>query len=223
MSAYFVTSTGTGVGKTLVTCVLAHQLKQQGRKVLALKPVLSGYEEGVESDAHALLDSLEIAATPEAIDAVAPWRFAAPISPDMAARREGRAIDIPTLLEFCRARESRADVTLIEGVGGAFVPLGNAYLTADWIAELGCPAVLVVGSYLGTLSHTFATVEALRARGVPIASVIVSESAENPVPLPETAAAMKRWLKGVSVLSLPRLPAAFRSWLYAPDLTEALG
>ena len=205
MNTVFVTATGTDVGKTFVTARLVAELRAARRSVLALKPVASGFdaENVAATDTGVLLDALGLAATPANLDAVSPWRFAAALSPDMAAARERRAIPFDELLEFCRAPRP-ADVTLIEGIGGVMVPLDDAHTVLDWIVELGAPVVLVAGSYLGTLSHTLTAIAALRARAVEPAAIIVSESEVQPVPLEETAQTVRRFVAPVTVAALPR-------------------
>jgi dethiobiotin synthetase len=215
MNRLFVTSTGTGIGKTLVTAVLVRQLRAAGRGALALKPIISGFEDASagESDTGVLLRAMDRPVVADEIAAVSPWRFSASLSPDMAARREGREIDVAALTAFCAG--ARADHVLIEGVGGAFVPLDARRTVADWIAALDIPALLVAGSYLGTLSHTIATLEALAARRVTVRAIVVSESPESPVPLEETRASLARFVGGVPIALLPRIA----DWTQAPDLT----
>jgi len=84
------------------------------------------------------------------------------------------------------------------------VSLDDVHTVLDWIAELGAPALVVAGSYLGTLSHTLTAVAALRARGVEPAAIIVSESEEQPVPLEETTQAIRRFVGPVPIIALPR-------------------
>ena len=206
MTAVFVTSSGTGIGKTFVTARLLAELKAAGRRVQALKPVASGFDAArpEDSDSALLLEAQGLGLTPANLDAVSPWRFAAPLSPDMAAAREGRTVPFDSLVAFCRGAAERAEVTLIEGVGGVMVPLDARHTVLDWIAALGAPALLVVGSYLGTLSHGLTAAAALRERGVPLLGVVVSESAEQPVPADETAAALARFVAPAQVLVLPR-------------------
>ncbi len=157
MRALFVTSSGTGVGKTFVMRALIGRLLGEGRRIEALKPVISGFDPVAPSasDTGALLEALGEPASPEGVERVSPWRFAAPLSPDMAASREGRSIDFERLVGHCRQRiAGDADVVLIEGIGGVMVPLDERHTVLDWIAALEVPALLVVGTYLGTLSHT---------------------------------------------------------------------
>lgn len=223
MKTVFITSTGTGIGKTLVTCALGWRLRLKGETVRIIKPVISGYDPSdPASDTRQIIDCLGENPTDEAVDAVSPWRFAAPISPDMAAKHEEKSIDFHALVQFCRDAAEGEGTLLIEGVGGAFVPLTRRHLVVDWMAELGCRSIVVTGSYLGTLSHTIATVETLRLRGVKVSSLIVSESAESPVPLQETVDAFRHWLGGSRVYALPRQRDDVAAWQTAPDLTAAL-
>lgn len=222
MTALFVTGAGTGIGKTFVTVVLCRQLRAQGRRVVALKPVISGVDDCApqESDTGLLLEAQGLPMTADEIARVSPWRFAAPLAPNMAARREGRDLDIDALIGFCRERVTESDaIVLIEGVGGVMVPLTDRETVLDWIAALKIPAVLVTGSYLGSLSHGLTAAHALSTRDVPIAGVVVSESVDSPVPLADTTAAFAQLLGGVRVVPLPRLPADPEAWRSAPDLT----
>lgn len=225
MKTRFIASSGTGIGKTLVTAALTRQLRQAGQSVRVLKPVISGYtpETHAESDTAILLQSLDRPATPVAIDAVSPWRFAAPLSPDMAAARENRALDLGAIVEFCRsAAAGTEDVLLIEGVGGVMVPLTGTETVLDWMDALAAPALLVVGSYLGTISHTLTAAAALRARGIPLAGIVISESEESPVAVAEIRDAIARFVDDAPILTIPRLAGA-APWKDAPDFTAALG
>ena len=223
MSTLFVTGTGTGIGKTVVAAALCCELRAAGRPVRALKPVLSGYDPAAlhESDPGVLLTSLGEPVTDGAVAAIAPWRFAAPLSPDMAAAREGRRLDLREILAFCRAAEG--EPLLVEGIGGAMVPLDDAHTVLDWIAALGAPALVVAGSYLGTISHTLTTLAAMRGRGVEVAGLVISESVESPVPPAETAATIARHAGPLPIAIVPRLPAGPAPWRAAPPLARALG
>ena len=139
----------------------------------------------------------------------------------MAAAREGRAIDVAALVAWCRAEMAADRWTLIEGIGGAFVPLDAHSLVADWLAALGCPFLLVAGAYLGTLSHTIATVEALAARGLRPRAIVLSDRGDGPVPAAETAGALETRLR-LPVRVLPPL-AGTAPWRRAPDLLALLG
>jgi len=209
MSAYFVTSTGTDIGKTFVTAGLIRYLREAGQAVDALKPVVSGYDSSTEttSDPAVLLKALGREPNAEAIAAVAPWRFRAPLSPDLAAAREKRPIDFDALLAFSRAAvEGNKGILFIEGVGGIMVPIDAKRTVLDWMAALGLPLILVVGGYLGTISHTLTALDVLAQRKLKVAAVVVSESERNPVELDETVASLTRFTDAIPVVGLPRLP-----------------
>jgi dethiobiotin synthetase len=208
MSAIFLTATGTDIGKTYVAVGLIEEMKRRGRDVAAIKPVLSGYEEwsAPASDAARLLAALDLPASEDEIKRIAPWRYRAPMSPDHAAKREGRTLDYDALVAFCRAEaKATPGVLIIEGIGGAMVPLDGRHTTLDWMAELHFPAVLVAGSYLGTISHTLTALTALRHRRIAVAAIVVSESEESTVPLAENAASIAHFAGDAPVLALPRL------------------
>lgn len=95
---------------------------------------------------------------------------------------------------------------LIEGVGGVMVPLGPRHTVLDWITALETATLLVVGSYLGTLSHTLTAVEALRARGIEPVGIVISESEESPVPLSETRATLSNFLPSMMIATMDRAP-----------------
>jgi dethiobiotin synthetase len=207
MTRLFITGTGTGIGKTFVTAALARAALEAGRSVVVLKPVLSGFDAGDwrASDAGVLMEAQRLPMTPENLDRISPFRFAAPLSPDMAAAREGRTISLDAVIAHCRAAiHSPAGVVLIEGVGGVCVPLNETQTVLDWIGLLGIPAVLVAGSYLGTISHTLAALMALKHAGVNVRAIVISESAESPVPLAETAAVIGRFAGDTPILTIPR-------------------
>lgn len=188
-----------------MTRALISRLRAQGRPVRALKPLATGFdaESAAASDSGLLLRAQGLPLDTEALDAISPWRFSAPLSPDMAAAKEGRAIDFDSLLRFCRGATS-ADPTLIEGIGGVMVPLDGRHTVLDWIRALDCPVLLVAGSYLGTLSHTLTAVGVLRERGCSIAGIVVNESPHQPVTADETAEVLRRFVARVPVAVLRR-------------------
>ena len=212
MVAVFVTASGTDIGKTYVAEALLRQWRQSGRLVAVLKPLLSGYDpaDAASSDTGRLLTASGVAITPESIDLVSPWRYAAPLSPDMAAAREGKTVPVDDVIAYCAAAIAEADESgmslLIEGIGGVMVPLDDTRTVADLIAALGIPAILVGGSYLGSLSHTLTAYEALRARNVTVDSVIVSEPPDCDVPLDETRDVLARFVVPVPVEVMPFAP-----------------
>lgn len=193
--AYFITATGTDIGKTWLTAGLLAACRARGAPVRALKPVMSGYDPARHEDS----DIAKVGAGRTA------WVYAAPLSPDLAAAKEGKAIDFDALLSWCRGEIDRNDgLLLIEGVGGAMVPLTVRHTVRDWIAALGVPTLLVCGSYLGALSHTLTALAALREAGVVPAIIVVNESAGSTVSLEDTLASLAPHVGGIPLVALRR-------------------
>ena len=222
--SYFVTATGTDVGKTLVMAALAHQLRGRGSDVRALKPVASGFDaqNPDATDTAQILKALGREVTPEALNSVTPWRFRMPLSPDMAAAAEHRPIDFASLITFCQSA-CDGEINLIEGVGGIMVPLNNHSTVLDWIVTLDYPVILVGGTYLGSINHTLSALEILKIRGCRVQAVILSESekpAATPVALKESLA---RFIpSGTSFDYIGRLDASAEPWKQVPDLTQRI-
>ena len=210
MAAYFVTSTGTDIGKTFVTAALIRYMRESNQPVAALKPIVSGYDSSVAetSDPAVLLAALGRRMSADEVERIAPWRFRAPLAPDLAAAREGRRVDFVELVEFSRAAINGAKGPLfIEGVGGIMVPLDGRRTVLDWMTALDIPLLLIVGGYLGTISHTLTALDVLAQRKLTIAAIVVSESDRDAVALDDTVASIERFSNGVEVVGLPRLPA----------------
>lgn len=205
MTAIFITATGTDVGKTFVVASLIRLLRQMGRTVDAIKPIVSGYDAtlAAASDPGVLIGALGVPFSPEAVDRVSPWRFRAAVAPDLAARREGRSIDVDEVIAFCQsAIANRRDLLLIEGVGGVMVPLDGERTILDVMMALHLPLILVTGSYLGTISHTLTALDSLYRRDMNVLAIIVSETAGSSVPLDDTVAEIARFAE--PVIALPR-------------------
>jgi dethiobiotin synthetase len=225
MSAFFVTGSGTEIGKTFVTAALIHELRRRGRAVAALKSVASGFDPGraEESDPGILLAALGESWSAQALDRIAPWRFHAPLSPDMAAAREKRVIDFAALVEHSRAAITASPGTLlIEGVGGVMVPLDERHTVLDWIAALRIPAIVVTGSYLGAISHALTALDPLHSRSIAVAALVVNETPHSAAALDETAATIARFADGTPVITLPRLGGAHQPHPAIARLTERL-
>lgn len=158
MTGVFVTGTDTGVGKTVACAWLARHWGAD-----YWKPIQSGTVEGRDADTVARLAGL----APERIHPSA-VELAAPLSPDAAARLEGRRID---LADFHLPATPRPLV--VEGAGGVLVPLNERDMMAHLIIRLGLPVVVVARTGLGTINHSLLTLEALRCRTVEIAGIVL--------------------------------------------------
>ena len=207
MSAFFVTSTGTDIGKTYVGCGLLGHWRAEGRKVAAFKPLLSGFnsEQLAESDAGRLLTALGLPVDAAGLDQVSPWRYTAAVSADSAAAKEGKQVEYQAVLRASRTfLQGGHDVALIEGAGGIMAPLSDDRTMLDFAVDIQLPAILVVGSYLGTLSHSLTALSIMEVRKVPVALIIMNETAGSTVPLADNALALARRWPATPVRALPR-------------------
>jgi len=211
MSSVFVTATGTDIGKTFVTAGLIRHIRGSGDAIGAIKPIVSGFDPDAwqESDPAVLLAALGRPATLAEAERISPWRFKAPLSPQMASRREGRTIAFRDLVDFCRnTAAAQRGLLLIEGIGGIMVPLDDRRTVLDLMSVLRIPVILVAGSYVGTLSHTLTALEVMARRNLDIAAVVVSESEGSAASLEETASAIAQFADAIDVVALPRLAMA---------------
>lgn len=185
MSGIFVTGTDTGVGKTIVAAALCAAGAARGMRVAAFKPVVTGLEEpdGDWPPDHELLAS--VASAGQSAADVAPRTFGPAVSPHLAAEMAGEQVAPEALVAAFREQASRADVVVVEGVGGLLVPLAKEYLVRDFAGELGLALVIVARPGLGTISHTLLTIEAARAVALPVAGVVLT-------PWPDAPSAMER-------------------------------
>ena len=208
MPICFVTSCGTGRGKTYVSEKLISDWRAVGETVDVLKPVISGFEmkTAAESDTGLLLKAAGYDVTEETIYRTSPWRYEAPLSPDMAAAREGQVVPVDKIISFCRGRiadAKRLGVSLlIEGVGGVMVPLDQHRTMRDLMAALDIPVILVVGSYLGSLSHTLTAIEALKREEILVERLIVNEGTDSNIPLYDTRNAVQRFIGRIPIETL---------------------
>lgn len=163
----FITGTDTGVGKTAVSAALLHRY----RSVAPLrywKPVQTGIEQDDDTEMVRCL-----AAWPQEQILMDGVRLPHPVSPHLAAQLAGVTITIQSLRSFLPAGNETWR-WIIEGAGGALVPLNGSELMIDLMAALALPVVLVARSSLGTINHTLLTLEALRARSLPVAGVVMT-------------------------------------------------
>ncbi len=172
-SGVFVTGTDTGVGKTFVAAGIARALARAGRRVAVMKPVAAGIEPGarVADDVAALVAAANVDAP---LADVNPYAFAPAIAPHIAAAQSGTAIDVERIAAAYARLAARADVVVVEGAGGALVPLGARADMLDIAVALRLPALLVVALRLGCLNHAILTDIALRMRGVRFAGWIAN-------------------------------------------------
>jgi dethiobiotin synthetase len=219
---FFVTGTGTEVGKTVVAAVLAHHLRRGGSTVAVFKPAVTGLEEPGETD-HDLLR--RATGSEQSDDEIAPYRYGPPASPHLAAAQAGEEIDPERLRSAARSAADAADVLVCEGVGGLLVPLvwrvcsdirnklARPYLVRDLAIDLELPLVIAASTGLGTINHTLLTIEAARAVELTVAAVILTPWPAQPSAIESSNRETIEALGEVKVEILPQLDvAAPESW-----------
>ena len=198
----FVTGTGTEVGKTVVAAAIARTAASAGRRVAVFKPCVTGLEEEGEPD-HELLR--RAAGSDQSDEEIAPYRYRPPASPHLAAAMAGEEIDTDRLLAAARAAANGADFLVCEGVGGLLVPLSASYLVRDLAVALGYPLVIAASPGLGTINHTLLSVEAARAAGLEVASVVLTPWPGEPSEIERSNRETIAAIGDVAVQTLPPL------------------
>ena len=169
----FVCGTDTGAGKTYVAAALIRDLRERGVRVAGMKPIAAGTEPGsnanADVDALAAADGLDLPAS-----ARNPYAFADPIAPHLAARDAGVAMDLGVIAAAWREIARIADAIVVEGAGGARVPIGRGTDMLDIARRLRLPVLLVVGLRLGCLNHARLTADAIAARGLTLAGWVAN-------------------------------------------------
>lgn len=175
-AAWFVTGTDTGVGKSLVACALMFHLRARYARIAGMKPVAAGAERAPDGHwSNEDVWALQAAATvdlPRSL--VNPYLLQAPVSPHIAAQRDGVHIALNTIVDACNSLREQTDALVVEGAGGFRVPLSATQDGADLAVALGLPVILVVGLRLGCLNHAVLTAESIAARGLHLAGWVAN-------------------------------------------------
>jgi dethiobiotin synthetase len=219
MSAYFITGTDTGVGKTRTSCALIHALRRAGHaRVVGMKPVAAGCDwvEGIDGHPGHWLNE-DVAALRAASSLKVPPAFDNPyalpdaVSPHIAARNDDVTIDIGHIEASFHALTQHADAVVVEGAGGFIVPLHESAhdftTSADLATRLRLPVILVVGLRLGCLNHALLTQEAIVRRGLTLAGWVANVVSPD---MPEQAANLATLLNHLQAPMLAH-------WGWAPD------
>lgn len=216
-SHFFITSTGTSTGKTLVTAGLCHQTKNLAFPGRAFKPVVSGYDPtDLLSDPVILCKAmgLDNAYIPQ----ISPYRFVAPKAPPLAAHEEGRHLAFDDILassnQFLAYHQQYP--CFIEGAGGIASPLTDHHTNLDLIKALKIDLILVVGNYLGTVSHTLTAIETCKHHQLSITTIIISDQSNDNKTLDENLE-MIRAFTHIPCLALPYVTHIY-PWEYLPPI-----
>ena len=199
MTTWFITGSDTGVGKTVLTTLLARYLQAAGVKVRAVKPFCSGGRE----------DALAVFAAQNGmvpLDEINPWHFRKPLAPLVAARLERRRVTLPEAVQFIRWSQRQCDVLLIEGAGGVLSPLGEGFSARELIVSTRACPIVVCADRLGAINQalmalaSFPRVLAKRAR------VVLSQNIPDVPRLPSNVSTLAELIGPGRVHTLEHLP-----------------
>jgi dethiobiotin synthetase len=201
---YFVTGTDTGVGKTLLACVLLRTFSAHGIRAVGMKPVASGATSGddglVNDDVLALEAASNVTAPRELTN---PYCFKPAIAPHIAAHEAGVTISLTRLRSAYQELTRRADCVVVEGAGGFRVPLGPRFDMGDLAVALQLPVILVVGLRLGCINHALLSAHAVRACNLHIAGWIANQIDRNMARVDENVSAIAERIGAPMIARVP--------------------
>lgn len=176
--AFFITGTDTNIGKTQAACLIARSLRASGLRVGVMKPIETGCPViGEKITPQDALKLKEASGTEADLDLINPYRFTAPVAPDLAARLFNATIDFNRIRDIFVGLQAAHDIMLVEGAGGLLAPAAEGRSMADLAVILGAPLLIVSANRLGTINHTLLTVSCARQMGLAIKGIILN----NPV------------------------------------------
>lgn len=172
---YFISGIDTDAGKSYVTGYLASQMMKEGHKVVTQKFIQTG-NTGFSEDIDLHRKIMGIDMLPEDIDhTTAPVIYSYPASAQLAARIDGREIDLQAIDNATERLKERYDIVLIEGAGGLMVPVTDDFFTIDYVSTRKLPLILVANGVLGSINHTILSLEAVKSRGIELVALIYNE------------------------------------------------
>jgi len=172
MGVTFVTGTGTGVGKTYVTGLLAGYLLKKKVRVITMKLVQTGCP-GMSEDIIKHREIMGMSPGPyDKLGVTCPYSFAFPSSPELAASLENSTIEFSRIDGCIEELSIEFDEIIIEGTGGALVPLNRTQTVADYISSGDFRTIITATPVLGSINHILLTVEALQKRRINIAGIV---------------------------------------------------
>jgi dethiobiotin synthase len=177
---YFITATGTDVGKTIVTAGFLRYLRNSGVNAISMKPAQTGAE---RIDGNWIAPDLEVhwkaaglSFTPEEQKVMAPYLYKPACSPHLAGRMANRYPDITHILDCAGKLNDQYECVLVEGAGGIYAPITETETMLDLMKALGYPVFLVAHRGLGTINHTLLSIDAIRGAGLELMGVILNET-----------------------------------------------
>ena len=194
MKKYFITGTDTDIGKSVVSALLTMVFD-------------ASYWKPIQSGSSDLLQVKKWTQLPDERFFPSSYYLQAPLSPDQAAKQEGITID----LEKCILPDTKQTL-IVEGAGGVFAPLNQDQRMIDLIKKLNIPVIIVARGTLGTINHTLLTIEALRAREIPIRGIVFNGELN-----PDNQTAIESWGKVKTLFHVPRFKEinneVLQSWI----------
>jgi dethiobiotin synthetase len=195
---YFITGTDTGVGKTVLTALLARHLREQGTNTLAVKPFCSGGREDAQL--------LRLAQNEEVtLDEINPWHFRAPLAPLLAARREHRVVRQAEVLRFLRTSAGSCEMLLVEGAGGLLSPLGEGFDARALILELKATPIVVCPNRLGAVNQVRLVLAAFPKAFANAARVVLMETSRPNQATRTNVGLLSEYLSPNRLITIPRL------------------
>ena len=179
--SYFIIGTDTNVGKTYVATALVNFFADSGLKTIGMKPVATGCQlndkfELINEDVKTLMSASNVSVS---LDLINPYHFVPAIAPHIAAEQADIYIDLKEIKQAYEHLATLADVVIVEGAGGFYVPLNEADTLADLAVLLNIPVILVVGIRLGCINHALLTAESIQAHGLKLSGWIANEIEPN--------------------------------------------
>jgi len=200
----FVTGTGTGAGKTVLTALLLDHLRRRGVAALAMKP----FSAGGLGDAL-LFSGLQAGELP--LDELNPFRFASPVAPLAAARAEGVRVALADAVGCVSRVARRCAWLLVEGAGGLLSPLGEGFTAVEMIRSLECGVVVAARDELGVVNQALLTLRHLETAGRPAGAVALMGKARPDDSAAQNAVLIEEWSRGVPVARVPWIGRNCRS------------
>ncbi|MFC4726722.1 dethiobiotin synthase [Coralloluteibacterium thermophilus] len=204
----FVTGTDTEIGKTVASCALLHALRDRGCRAVGMKPVASGsalHADGGwrNEDALALLEASDPRPDYELVN---PYALPVPTAPELAARQAGVELRLEPMLAAYTALRARADIVVVEGVGGWQAPLTEALDQAEVARAMALPVVLVVGVRLGCVNHARLSARAILDQGFALRGWVANHVQPGMLYAAETVQILHRVLPAPCLGVLPYMP-----------------
>jgi dethiobiotin synthetase len=195
----FITGTDTGVGKTVFAALATVYLRQNGRRVAALKPLCSGGRD----DARVLHAA---AGRVLSLAEVNPWYFRAPLAPVLAARQEKRRVRLREVVAHVRRIAKQFEVVVVEGAGGLLSPLGEGFDSRDLIKALGATPIVVCPNKLGAVNQVRLVLEALPAAPRRRARVVLVDPQQPDAASRANLGLLQEFVAAQSLRVLPWVP-----------------